>query len=338
MSGVLKLYKLESMSDIPDSAAERTSRWSEWRNRIISAIVGIAVAVVAALIIGNFQAREPHLTYSSTESVPFSGPNGDVSIYQVTLSNDGKKEVYDVACAIRIPTAKIDQFKLTADPLLNAAGSVSGDSLNVLVPSLNPTETIQVSLLASGSENLPARPQVAARGRGIVGSEKAKAIEGSWLQTIPLISLMAASLAVFASGLATRLLRSKSRSLTWSAEDQRQVLAYICRVHGLADLAERYSTQTHETTYWAEADRLGQDAIDAGGERMEMIEHALLALTEYDKDFARASIAIVYYNVALINRAKSNEAECEKYLQLAKDTSDDEIQRRLKVDPRLRKS
>jgi hypothetical protein len=323
------------MSGGPDSAAERTSRWSEWGNRIISALVGIAVAVIAALIIGNFQAREPHLSYSSTESVPFSGPNGDVSIYQVALSNDGKKEVYDVACAIRIPAARIDQFKLTADPLLNASGTVSGDSLNVLVPNLNPTETIQVSLLASGSQNLPTRPQVAARGKGAVGIEKGKTAEKPWSDTFPLISLMAATLAVLVSGVSTRILRLSRGSST--GDDQRQVLAYVCRIHGLSDLAERYSGQIHETTYWAEADRLGQDAIDAGGERMGTIERALLSLVEYH-GMARTSQAVVYYNVALINRVKKNEAECEKYLQLARSVSKDEIQRRLKVDPRLKKS
>jgi len=301
--------------------------------------VGIAVTVAGALILGKLQAHEPHLVYSSTESLPFSGPSGDVSIYQVTLSNDGNKEVYDVACAIRIPSAKIDQYKVTADPLLNVSGAVLGDSVNIHVPNLNPSESVQISLLASGSRDLPARPQVTARGKGALGSEKAKATDKSWFDTIPLISLAAATLAMFVSGLAGRVLRSKSAtgSSSGSGDDQRQILAYICRAYGLIDLAEQYSARAHETTYWAEADRLGQMAVDAGGERMATIERALLGLVEYKK-VARASKAVVYYNVALINGVKKDGAAYKKYLQMAKDISAEEIERRLKVDPRFKNS
>ena len=289
------------------------------------------------MIIGKLQAHEPHIVYSSTESLPFSGPNGDVSIYQVILSNDGKKEVYDVACAIRIPFAKIDQYKVTANPLLNVSGAVSGDSLNIQVPNLNPSESIQISLLASGSQNLPARPQVTARGRGTVGSEQGRGNEKSWFETAPSVALGAATFALIASTLALRLIRSKSskRDLSGPTDDQRTNLAYVCRIYGLLDLAEEYSTRMHETTYWAEADRLGQIAIDAGGEKMQLIESALLALIEYNQHIEQASKAVVYYNIALINRVKKDDAAYKKYLQLAKDSSAEEIGRRLNLDQRF---
>jgi hypothetical protein len=327
------------MADAPDSATERSpSRKSEWGNRIISAIIGIVVTVTGALILVALEEREPRLVYSSTESLPFSGSDGEVSIYQVTVSNDGKKEAYDVACAIRIPAAKVEQYKVTASPLLNALGTVSGDTVNVQVPNLNPSESFQISILASGPESLPGRPQVSARGKGIVGTEKAPSTGQSPSEPIAFITLGAASLAVVVTGLTARILR-RTRTISSISEglgdDQRQVLAYVCRAYGLRDLADQYSRQSHETTYWAEADRLGQIAIDSGNEeRMTTIERSLLGLIEY-KTMARVSQAIVYYNVALINRSKKDDVACGKYLSLAKETSHTEIERRLKVDPRF---
>ena len=67
---------------------------------------------------------------------------------------------------------------------------------------------------------------------------------------------------------------------------------------------------------------------------MTTIERSLLGLIEY-RTMARTSKAIVYYNVALINRVKKDDVSYKKYLNLAKEISHDEIERRLKVDPRF---
>ncbi len=324
------------MPDIPDSATERSPAWAGWRDRIIAAVFGILIPVMVAIIVGRFQAAEPHLIFSSTESLPFSGLNSEVTIYQVTLSNDGKKEVYDVACAIRVPDSKIDQYKVTADPLLNVLGSVSGDSVNIQIPNLNPAESIQISLLASANHKLPARPVISVRGRGTVGTEKAQTQQESQSHTTPLIALLAGFSAVVSGGLIATVLRVRSsRSSPGSGDDQRQVLAFVCRIHGLRDIADQYSAQVHETTYWAEADRLGQIASDSGDpERAASIERALIALVDYAK-IVDNSRAVVYYNIALISRAKKDEPAYKKYLALAKETSPKEVTRRLKVDPRF---
>ena len=90
--------------------------------------------------------------YWSTEALPFSGQNGNVSIYQISVSNDGKQEISDVACVIRVPGAKVDQYKVTASPLLNASTSIiSSDSVNIQIPNLNPSESVQIALLVTRS-------------------------------------------------------------------------------------------------------------------------------------------------------------------------------------------
>jgi len=336
------------MPETPDTLPGRAARKSEWPNRIISALLGIVVSVVGAVILARLQAREPHLVYWSTEALPFSGQNGNVSIYQISISNDGKQEISDVACVIRVPGAKVDQYKVTANPLLNSSTSISNDSVYVQIPNLNPSESVQIALLVMGPVSLPSHPEILARGKGITGTEKnLTKDEGAPTGTFGL-TLLVATAAVALSGLFFTLLRHKSmanarKSLANAMElagppgdDQRQVLAFICRVHGLRALADQYIAQTHETTYWAEADRLGQMGTDnPGSEQTAAIERVLEGLLTYNPQIANSSIAIVYYNLALISLTKNDKVASQKYLQLAKDISSTEIDRRLKVDKRF---
>ncbi|SRR6266568_989112 len=330
------------MPETPDILTGRAPRKSEWPNRIISALLGIVVSVLGAVILGRLQAREPHLVYWSTEALPFSGQNGNVSIYQISVSNDGKQEISDVACAIRVPGAKLDQYKVTASPLLNTSSSVVDDSVNIQIPTLNPSESVQIALLATSSQTLPSHPEIAARGKGITGTEKSLTKDERAPSGLFGSTLAVATAAVTLSGVFLSILRRK-RFITGMSEvsgppgdDQRHVLAFICRVHGLRGLADQYIAQAHETSYWAEADRLGQVGTDnPGGEQAAAIERVLAGLLDYNPRIAKASIAIVNYNLALINRAKKDETASQKFLQLAREISPNEVDRRLKVDKRF---
>jgi hypothetical protein len=338
------------VSDNKASTEEKPpKRSTSWGSLLLSALLGIIVTVVGALIVGRLQSREPNLLFASTESVPFNGPNNFVSIYQVTFSNDGKKEVDDVACVIRIPAAKVDQFKVSANPSLVVSGTASGDALRIQIPSLNPSEAVQVSLLASGSQSLPLRPEVSARGRGVTGAEKTQTNESPLSGASFFFMLIGvASSAVVTTGLFSRLLRKKNiASGTTGSEadkvktgaeehDQRQVLAYICRVSGLNELADQYSSEDRATSYWAEADRLGQIAAESGDpQTVKAIEYALLALTEYVGNIVESSLAIIFYNVARIKKVRGDEDGFAKFLELAKKTSRNIIESRLKIDHRF---
>ncbi len=336
------------MPDNSDALPGRAPRKSEWPNRVISALLGIVVSVLGALILGRLQAREPHLVYWSTEALPFSGQNGNVSIYQISTSNDGKQEISDVACVVRVPGAKVEQYKVTANPLLNASTSILNDSVKIQIPSLNPSESVQIALLVTSSQTQPLHPEITARGRGITGTEKNLTKDEGAPTGIFASTLLVATAAVGLSGAFFSLLRHKSMTKEWKSlaeamepegpprHDQRHVLAFICRVHGLRALADQYIAQTHETTYWAEADRLGQMGVDSpNGEQGTAIERVLAGLLNYNPRIAKPSIAIVYYNLALINRAKKDEIASQKFLQLAKEISPNEVDRRLKVDNRL---
>ena len=329
------------VADAPDSAVERLPRGLAWSNRLISAALGILVTVVGTVIIGRIQERRPALDYSTIESFPFNGPNGEVSIYQVAVSNDGKGEATDVACSVRVTTGKVDQFKITSSPLVNAVGTASGDTISIQVASLNPSESFQVSILATGTQGLPARPEVAVRGKGVLGTEKNPTNNNAQPEPALIVLAGAISAVGVTSGFMILLRRKSSASSlasVGSGDDQRQILAYICRAYGLKDLANEYSARAHETTYWAEADRLGEIAIELrDNSQTQDIEKVLAALPEYNTKLPSASKAIVYYNIALINRFKGDEVNYGKYLRLAKETSRGIIQRRLKIDPRFPK-
>ena len=323
------------MQTPPDSLTER-SGWSQWLERLVAALLGIAVTVIGALLIGALQQRDPNLTFSSVEALPFLGPSGEISIYQVTISNDGKKDADDVVGVIQIPGGKISQSKITASPTLNVSSSLSSDdSLTVQVSSLNPSESFQVSLLADGIRGLPSRPQVSMRGKGVIGKEK-NPVSAKLGSDSSLLVTMGAASAVMSSSLFMLLLRRRSIGRVLGGDDQRQVLAYLCRAYDLTSLADQYSNQTHETTYWTEADRLGHIATSSENDpkKIDAIEKLLLALVEFHS-MAPNSKAIVLYNVALINNFRNDEAACKKYLDLAQRTSSYEIRQRLKVDPRF---
>lgn len=117
--------------------------------------------------------------------------------------------------------------------------------------------------------------------------------------------------------------------------DQRQVLAFLCRTHGLAHVADEYLAKTHEASYWSEADRLAEVAVTSGNaEQLVLTERVLLSLVEYSS-MAVASRAIVYYNLALIARARKNAESVNRYLDLAKNDCPIDIEKRLRVDPRF---
>jgi hypothetical protein len=71
------------------------------------------------------------------------------------------------------------------------------------------------------------------------------------------------------------------------------------------------------------------------GEQLAAIERVLAGLLGYNPRVAKSSIAIIYYNLALINRAKKDKVAAQKFLQLAKDISPTEVDRRLRVDTRF---
>jgi hypothetical protein len=306
---------------------EDQEKSNPWLSRVVSAILGILITVVAALIIGKLQSRDPHLGYTVVSSIPFSGASDVVSIYQINVINDGKREVQRVTCYMRVAGGKIEQYKTSVAPSISVTQTVAGDSLTVQISSLNPTDTATISLLASGAGSLPSRPEVSIRASGVNGEEKTESTQQK--EFVPTWSVLLSGLAAvtFSAGLLPFVRRIVGGS------SQARVLERICRTHGLMEEAEHYSKLKGRVWYRIEADRLTMDALQVGtAGAFEKAEKILLALTTSGQ-ITSESCAIVLVNLARIEASKGNESAANHYLNLARSYSNSAVEERLRIVP-----
>lgn len=322
------------MTNEPEVGPKPERKSSVWWSRIVSALLGITVTVAGALIVQRLETREPRLTYSSVETVPFNGPNNVVGIYQVVLRNEGKKEVEDIGCYIRIPGAKIEQYRTITAPSLVTTDSVTNDVVRVSIPSLNPGETAQVSVLASNPSFLPIHPDISVRAKGLMGMEQPSVAAAKSETTLPLLSGIIA-LAALVSTFSIRTLLTHGRGDV-RLGSQRQVLATICKAHGFSARAERYA-RAAKLTYYGEADRLGQEAIQSTDQStISEIKSILSALSMTEDNMKDSSRSIVLYNLARILAKEDNLEEAVEVLSRARGFDAEEVDGRHVMDPLLK--
>lgn len=304
-------------------------RGSLWVQRVGSAVLGILVTVVAAIIVQKLESREPRLVFTSVETVPFNGPNNVIGIYQTVVRNEGKAEVDDVSCYIRIPGATIEQHRVIVPPSLQVQEGTIGDALRVEIPSLNPGELAQISILANNPTHLPNHPEISVRAKGVNASEQAPSVPSQQPERyLSLLTAMAGTLAV-ASTFGFRRLFSKGMG-----GSQASTLQSICRMHGLSDRADQYKVR-RGINYYGEADRLGQEAVQSHDPRtVADIKKILLAISSIDRMWD-SSRAIVLYNLARISAKEGASSEVTNYLDEARRLSREEVDGRVRIDPLL---
>jgi hypothetical protein len=149
--------------DIPVESA------SNWRRTLAVAVISIIVTVVGGTMVSMLSSREPRLTYTAPESLPFNGEGKSVGIYQLEIANEGNNVAEGLTGSVRIPLAIIDNHRVTSPGALPIETKVEGDTVRLSAPSLNPTETIRLSILASSSTTLPGEPVVSVRANGVTG-------------------------------------------------------------------------------------------------------------------------------------------------------------------------
>lgn len=296
-------------------------------------MVGIVVTVTGAIIHDKLQSREPHLVYRSAETIPFNGPNSVLAIYQLTIANDGTQPADDVTCYVRVGGAKIDQYKIAAAPSLNVSEKLSGESLTVQVPNLNPSEAVQVSLLATGASTstLPVKPEVSLRGRGAVGEPASETkAEGRTIWPSALSSAFAAIAVMLGSFPLVGRLQTQIRK---HIGRQHQVVAGLLRAHGFEKEADE-CMQRRGTSYRAEADRLGHEIVgtDDIGRRTAFMQ-VLSSLVGVD--MIPESKGIVYYNLARAAATTGETDQARRWLAKANEGLPDEVDVRAKFDPLL---
>lgn len=145
---------------------------SNWRWTLIAAAISIVVIVTGETLFHWLSSREAVLTYTAPESLPFSGGGRNVGIYQVEITNEGNAAAETVTGSLRIAGATIDNQRVFGPGALSVDAKAEGDTLHLSTPSLNPAETIHVSILASSGTTLPTEPDVSARATGVSASRR----------------------------------------------------------------------------------------------------------------------------------------------------------------------
>jgi hypothetical protein len=134
----------------------------QWPGVVIGLLSGLVVFIAGNLVVDWIRSDRPNLTYLAPDSIPFQGEAKKISTYQVIVTNEGKKAVDDVVCVVTVPDSRIEQNAVVpSSPSIEFHTAIGSDNLKLELPSLNPSESVQVSIVASGSNYLPIRPRVA---------------------------------------------------------------------------------------------------------------------------------------------------------------------------------
>lgn len=286
---------------------------------IISALLGIVVTVVGALILGKLQSTAPHLTYAVVSSTPFNGTNNFVSIYQLTITNDGKREIDEIACFARIPGGKIEQYRTSIAPSIPITENASNDTLKVQIASMNPSDNAAISILATGTVGLPSRPEISIRARGVNGEERTESQKDN--DPFSLLKVFGSSLvAVVSASVLFPIVRrtlGKTKLLN-ETSDQAKMLEIACRALGFGEEADRYSALKGPLLYRDEAERLTAEALQSGDDAAVAKAEKILVVIGSYTGAADESRAVAFFNLARLEAFKKNRDKTDEHLRVAR--------------------
>jgi hypothetical protein len=132
------------------------------------AIFGAISAGLLAILGWWLTSSAPHLSYTVTPPVSFAGEKVQFGIVSVSVVNDGSKEAEAVVCELDLTHCSIRDIRV-GPAILDAAHKLDKGRATVTVKSLNPGETLQVTVETDDVNNLPDSPKVSVRGKNIVG-------------------------------------------------------------------------------------------------------------------------------------------------------------------------
>jgi hypothetical protein len=316
-------------------------RLNPWQILLTALVTGV-VTVGTGMLLFKLQTRAPKLTYSTSETVPFSGGTAFVGIYNVDITNEGSKEVEDVVCVVRVPMATIKQHNLSVSAAISKEEGVGVGEYTVKLSGLNPSEAASISVLAESGTELPRRAEVTLRAKGVTGSEKS----GNRGVFSEFISIFAALVGAFTglAALASTFLKKKLLSLTpqfvaeatseerHTGADQAEVFAYLCGLLGLGEDEQYYRSLTKKVSYWSESDRLSNEALsNESNSRKTKVKELLVRLVEY-AEMSDDSEAIIYFNIARLSVALGDSSDRDAFLAKGMKLAPKILKRRLQLD------
>jgi hypothetical protein len=164
-----------------------------WPRMFAAAALTVVALVVAETVVLKISSHAPRLAYASPESLPFNGGGKNVGVYQVEISNEGDSAAEDITGTVRIPGATVDNQRVSGPAALQVDAKTEGDTVRLAAPSLNPTETIDLSVLASAPTALPTTPEVSVRAKGLSALRKERGTPMRAALSIPWTALVASA-------------------------------------------------------------------------------------------------------------------------------------------------
>jgi len=309
-----------------------------WKQILVTALITGIITVGAGMLISHFQTREPRLTYSAEDALPLEGPVENIAIYHVRIENSGKKVVEDIACQLSFSKATIKQSRVILEPSITYDEIILSNVYRIEISNLNPEETVILSVLASSPEQLPNRPKISLRSKGVTGVEASEDRGNgmNWvLIVLSTITMFAMTYVIIrTTGLTRRLGLTFLEDYDESkhGDDQRQILSYLCGIHKLNEEVERYLNMSSETSYWAESDRFAMLAVgNPTGEQATKYKSVLEDLLIYGT-INQKSEGIIHYNIARIAKSQTNDEEANEHLKEAKKSIPKLVETRVKLD------
>ena len=123
------------------------------------------------MLLFYFQQRQPNLSYQVADTIPFMGDKEKLAIHNIVIRNGGKAFVKNVDCIISVSPAGVKEKRVSSEPSLKYSDSVNGSNYTIHIDNINPEERVTISILSSGQNEIPKKPNVSLRSEGFIGKE-----------------------------------------------------------------------------------------------------------------------------------------------------------------------
>jgi len=306
-----------------------------WKQNLTTAIITILVTVIGGMALYYIQFRKPKLEYSYDKILPFEGSEENLNIYHISIRNSGNEVSKEVISHISIEPANIKSYQITSKTLISYTDTLIDNKIELKIKSLNPEESTKISILGVSNSSFPNEPTIKLRADGVNGeisNSDLKLDTNEPEMLFSLLTLTAVSVSFFFL-VFKRVVSNVIDKEGKHHDEQNEVLAYLCGIHGIDKQADRYLKLNRKTSYWSEMDRLTSLGINSKNKDVaEKFKFVLIDLLDYAK-MANTSKGIGYYNLARIEKYLGNEKNSEEYQDKAKEFIPKLLDKRIKLDP-----
>ena len=277
------------------------------------------------------------MVYEIKQVSPFQKETEKLTIYHISIKNQGEKLAEDVKGIIDISPAIIMDFTIKTEFPLEFKEEIIDDKLTFNCENINSNENINISILASSKVDFPDNPLVKIRAKGcsaIQNELKSNKEENSGTSKFLLFGAIGiiASIAASFVNLKTKSTNNDEQKGKHTGVEQQHVLAYLLDLEGFKELALEYRKTSYELAYWSESDSLTFDSQSKDNEYITRIINVQQNILDYVGDLVEDTEAIINYNISKLFSRIEKTTESEKYLKIAISINKELIEKRMNLE------